>query len=400
VGTFLLGTTPIRGPLFIRALAVSTLLSLAVFVPIQVRGQLSTDDHLAEPGWWPTHESHSLEDFAGAPTCGACHKSIAAEQETTPMARTLVRAEDAGVLHTHRQMNFHSGKYDYRISLNAGRPQLSVTDGSNTATSLLLWAFGTGEVGQSYIVERNGRYFESRVSYFSALENLNFTPGRARLHPYDLEEAMERPVDKGEIRRCFGCHSTASVVAGKFEPDKLSAGIACEACHGPGAEHTSAMQATVLQQGGGDGNAENFIFNPGRLSPSDSVDFCGACHGTWVDIVLAGTRGLPSVRAQPYRLHNSKCWGGGGDPRITCVACHDPHVPLVQELSAYDEKCLKCHLATRSAKPVSDHPGAACPVDTKNCASCHMPRIEVPVMHRAFVDHQIRIVRPGAPLPD
>jgi hypothetical protein len=149
------------------------------------------------------------------------------------MARTLIHAEDAGVLHSHAQLNFHNGKYIYKITMNAGKPELSVTDGTRTLTAPLLWAFGTGEVGQSYLLQRNGNYFESRVSYFRALDNLHFTPARALLLPYDLEEAMARPVDTGEIRRCFSCHSTASVIAGKFEPGKLAAGIKCEACHGP-----------------------------------------------------------------------------------------------------------------------------------------------------------------------
>lgn len=159
------------------------------------------------------------------------------------------------------------------------------------------------------------------------------------------------------------------------------------------------MQASILQQGVGDENTRALIFDPGKLSPVDSVDFCGACHETWWDIKLTGISGIANVRSQPYRLQRSKCWGKG-DPRITCVACHDPHVPLVEEAASYDGKCLSCHLTTVGAKVTKEHPGAACPVGTKNCAACHMPKIEVPEMHYAFADHMIRIVRPGDPLPD
>ena len=310
-----------------------------------------------------------------------------------------MHAEDAGVLHSNGQLNFHIGKYVYKITLIAGKPELSVTDGTSTLTAPLRWAFGTGEVGQSYLFQRDGNYFESRVSYFASIENLHFTPGRALSLPQDLGKAMARPVNMGEIERCFSCHSTGSVIGGKFDPNKLTAGIACEACHGPGAEHANAREASILQQGVGDQHASNLIFDPGKLSPADSVDFCGACHGTWWDVRLTGIQGVPSVREQPYRLQNSKCWGNG-DPRITCVACHDPHVPLVEDISAYDGKCLSCHLANPGAKPTKDHPGPACSVATKNCARCHMPKIEVPEMHRPFVDHQIRIVRPGEPLPN
>jgi hypothetical protein len=386
-------------PFFVRALAFAGLLSIAASAPIWGRGQNSTDEHLEEPGWWPRHPSNSLEEYAGAAACQSCHHGIAAQQEATPMARTLLHAEGAGVIPLHGRLNFQDGRYTYKIAMDGGKPELSVSDGSNTLAAPLLWAFGTGEVGQSYLFQRGGNYFESRVSFFGSLGNLNFTPARALHAPYDLEEAMARPVNAGEIRRCFSCHSTASVIAGKFEPSKVVPGITCEACHGPGKKHANAMEASVLQGGVGDEQAANLIFNPGKLNPNDSVDFCGACHGTWVDAVRGGMKGLPSVRLQPYRLQNSKCWAKA-DPRITCVACHDPHVPLVEELSAYDGKCLSCHLATRDSKPMSEHPGAACPVETKNCASCHMPKIEVPEMHRAFVDHEIRIVRPGRGLPD
>lgn len=39
---------------------------------------------------------------------------------------------------------------------------------------------------------QNGGYRESRVTYFSSLQNLNFTPTRALLHPRDLPEAVSR----------------------------------------------------------------------------------------------------------------------------------------------------------------------------------------------------------------
>jgi hypothetical protein len=72
------------------------------------------------------------------------------------------------------------------------------------------------------------------------------------------------------------------------------------------------------------------ILDPARLDPVDSVDFCGACHHTWQDVVTNGfvNTGQFNVRLAPYRLENSRCWGKG-DARLTCIACHDPHKPLV-----------------------------------------------------------------------
>ena len=49
--------------------------------------------------------------------------------------------------------------------------------------------------------------------------------------------------------------------------------------------------------------------NPSRLDPVESVDFCGACHRTWEDVVTNIGLGALNLRFAPYRLENSKCWG-------------------------------------------------------------------------------------------
>jgi hypothetical protein len=108
--------------------------------------------------------------------------------------------------------------------------------------------------------------------------------------------------------------------------------------------------------------------------------------------------GIVAVRFQPYRLEKSRCWGSAGDPRITCIACHDPHKPLVRDLTAYDAKCLACHRSLAGQSP--PHAIApACKVSARNCAGCHMPRYEIPQTHAFFTDHDIRIVRAASAFP-
>jgi hypothetical protein len=98
-------------------------------------------------------------------------------------------------------------------------------------------------------------------------------------------------------------------------------------------------------------------------------------------------------------LENSRCWGKG-DARLTCIACHDPHSPLQRETSAYDSKCLSCHVNSPVAKATADHPGPACPKARKNCAECHMPQYKVTDIPVKFTDHQIRVVSPNETIPD
>jgi len=106
---------------------------------------------------------------------------------------------------------------------------------------------------------------------------------------------------------------------------------------------------------------------------------------------------------------------GGGDGRLTCVACHDPHQQLQHDAAAYDQKCPVCH--PTAAKPKSAGPAQptaakttpspavsrnlkACPVATTKCVTCHLPKVNVAVMHSDFTDHRIRIVRKGEPYPN
>src|SRR5206468_5921490 len=117
----------------------------------------------------------------------------------------------------------------------------------------------------------------------------------------------------------------------------------------------------------------------------------GACHATFWDVTLANEQGIAAMRSQPFRLSSSRCWDAS-DARITCVACHNPHRPLVRDLAAYDSRCLACH-ASAGAEPSKEQPGRACKVSTAKCAGCHMPKYDVPDLHHSSTDHLIRIVR-------
>jgi hypothetical protein len=134
------------------------------------------------------------------------------------------------------------------------------------------------------------------------------------------------------------------------------------------------------------------------MSTEDISNFCGQCHRTWETVVRSHFKGEINVRFQPYRLANSKCFNGT-DPRISCVACHDPHVDIVRNDSTYDSKCLACH-ATSSHVASGAAATKSCPVAKENCASCHMPKVTLPNGHMTFTDHQIRIAKPGDPFPN
>jgi hypothetical protein len=385
----------------LRFAAAYFLFAICAFAPSGLRAQTATEDRLLFRGWWPRHSTPAADEYVGPAQCARCHPGKAATQKNTPMGRTADLVANSDILPSGSRLTFQAGNISYEIVAAEGQDTFKVADGARSNSAPLSWSFGDGHIGQSWLFERNGEFYESRVSYFDTLKALDFTPGRKLTEPHDLEQAMARPVSGDELVRCFACHTTASTIGEKFDRRRIIPGITCEACHGPGLTHVVAHEMAYLQgQTWQTGQEPDLIFDPGKLSPVDAVDFCGACHGTWWDVKLGGLTGLGNIRAQPYRLEKSRCWGKKGDARLTCVACHDPHQELVRDSASYDRNCLSCHLTSTSATPTTDHPGPACKVSTKNCASCHMPKHEDSGMHYTFTDHYIRVVRPGAPYPD
>ena len=360
--------------------------------PATIDKQMTTEDRLRKPGWWPTKGAPLRNEYVGPATCAQCHSAISVTQKRSAMASAGTYPANSSILLNNQQLSLRLSPYSYTIKLSGGENLYSVRDQTKTLSAPLALAVGGGSrVGQTYLFRKNGTYFESRLSYFRAIQGLDLTPGHANTTPQSLESAAGRPLSGAEAHRCYACHTTASTTNYTFDPQHLIPGVTCESCHGPGAKHVAAMRA------GTEGGKE-LIFNPRRLTPSDSVDFCGACHRTWWDVSSNKDIGILNLRFAPYRLEKSRCWGKG-DPRITCVACHDPHKPLVEDPAFYDQRCLACH-ATTNSNSTADHVGAVCPVSGKGCVTCHMPKYDIPGMHYKFTDHWIRVAKAGVPYPD
>jgi hypothetical protein len=320
----------------------------------------------------------------GTAVCAKCHAAKVATQQRHAMASAAIRAGDAEILRQHNHLSFRLGRYTEQIVTKDGKSVLTVTAGKGATpfSVQLLWAFGVGRMGQTYVYEKNGSYYESHLTFFSSSQDLNITPGQSLDAPRNLEDAAGRRMPQAESRACFACHTTASVTNNQLDVTAAVPGVTCEACHGPGASHVVAMNSGQPDQ------SAQLIMDPSRLDPVESVDFCGACHRTQEDVVTNAGLAALNLRFAPYRLENSKCWSKP-DARLTCVACHDPHQPLEHDAAAYDSRCLKCHVNQPGAKTTTDYPGAACPVSTKNCTTCHMPKIESSIQHSTFTDHWI-----------
>ena len=302
-------------------------------------------------------------------------------------------------------MTFRAGTYYYEIVSDGQRTIYRVTDGKETISEPIPYAFGNGNIAQTYVLRHNGKLYEGRVSYYSGIDALDWTIGDKLDMPPSLPEAFGRDITGDEARNCFSCHGTAALVDNKLELDRLVPGVGCEACHGPGAQHIGAMGAG--KKGG------RYIFNPKVLDPDTlSQEFCGACHRSADTVgMMPDLGGINNVRFQPYRLFNSR-GHDSKDARLACTACHDPHVDLKHGDNSYDSNCTTCH-TTRSAEQAAEQKNLAtaskradvspaaksCPVASERCVSCHMPKVELPGAHFKFTDHRIRIAREGEAYP-
>lgn len=361
---------------------------LALFAPFAVSRADVPGPFAPPPDWKPTHAPPEAR-YTGSADCESCHKAQASSHAHTGMRGAASTGGECDILRDNPRLDLRSGPYRYLIERTGDRSIYSVTDGAKTIASPVLWCFGKGEAGQTYVLERNGTFHESRVSYYFARKGLDYTMGAPRTEAASLEEAFGRPMDPGDARACFACHNTAAVSAGRLQPEKMTTGVTCEGCHGPGAGHAEAVRAGRLQ--------DARSFNPGRLTAEEQSNFCGACHRTWSTVMLMGLQNVGNVRFQPYRLAKSRCYDTE-DKRIRCTACHDVHQARERRAAAYDEKCAACHGPASPDAPPGPR-AKACPKSRTGCTTCHMPRFEIPGAHFEFTDHFIRVVRPGDPYP-
>jgi len=363
------------------------LLAVSAAAIVVIRPRSAEAQAAAGPPWNPRRVPVGTV-FVGDHACAECHKKFGSFA-TTGMAMAMEPIAGSKVLTNNPKLTMQLGPYTYEIKREGKESTYSVTDGKRTISLPIHYAFGQGRMGQTYMLERDGKFYESLISFYNEPKGLDFTTGVARTVPLSLEAAVGRLLSANEVSSCFSCHATAALNGSQLQLDTFVHGIRCEACHGPGGEHIAKVKA-------GESGAR-FIFNPGRLNGDElTQQFCASCHRGTTEFAALQNMELNNVRFQPYRIFLSKCYSG--DRNISCTACHNPHDPLKEDATYYDNKCLACH--SLKGQPAQGGAATSCPVADKDCTSCHMPKIEVKTAHFTFTDHYIRIVKPGEPFPN
>lgn len=227
---------------------------------------------------------------------------------------------------------------------------------------------------------------------------------------------------------CIDCHSTSGKVGFDFEREVFDSqvaelGIACEACHGPAADHVAANRDPLRRYRlHFSGAADPTVVEPRRLAPRASSEVCGQCHGVslsdeidWLangyryraGDDLEATRDLvrPAVGAPAERLAEladrdptavaSRFWSDGmvrvsgreysgmlesacaQRGELTCLSCHSMHASDPDDQLAAgmdgDAACLQCHDAYRGRQALESHSHHPAASSGSRCANCHMP---------------------------
>ncbi len=325
--------------------------------------------------------------YVGSDRCAQCHDKQAKPYRESTMSRALSPVENCAALRGDIHFAFQSGDYSWSIVRHGDKILYRVSDGKENFEAPLEFAFGQGMAGQTYLFRHEGKFYESRVSYYADIKGLDLTVGAGNSKPRNLLEAAGRIMDGNEPRNCFGCHTTGARLGPSLQLDHYENGVQCESCHGAGASHVEAMAS-------GAKGAATAIRPLKGMGPQEASEFCGVCHRTWDTVMNMGIKGINTARFPSYRLTNSKCFSLD-DPRIACTTCHDPHTPLVKNAGYYDSKCTACH---NKAELTSGK--KLCPVGKENCTTCHMPKVSPPEAHHAFPDHWIRVVRVQGEYPE
>ncbi len=367
--------------------------------------------------------------------CAECHREVWTSYQQVGMARSFARPGSAARVENFRQSSFSHPPSRQHFELTWRGDRLlfrrEQRDGADRPINVweheVDWILGSGNRSRTYLYRtEGGELYQLPIAWYTQEGKWGMAPG------------FDRPDHDGVLRRvrreCMFCHNAyPDAPAGsdlhdapQTYPENLPAGIGCQRCHGPGAEHVRRA-LTVSKEP--DGTAiRAAIVDPGALPKARMEDVCFQCHlqpsvalqglrrygvGDWsfrpgedlasyqvaVDIEEEGN--APGdrfeINHQAYRLRQSRCYLKSAD--LSCLTCHDPHVklPAAERAAHYASACQGCHEGHQPAACGIETAGS--PIDAGNCVSCHMPqRRPSDVVHVVMTDHKIQIPKPGVDL--
>jgi hypothetical protein len=333
--------------------------------------------------------------YAGSARCRDCHDKKHARWQKDWHARALAPAA-GGVLGDFADAHFRGTSSEAWMRRNGDECVMRTHGPDGAAGDFRIdWVIGGKRMQDGITVLRDGRWQVLPVYWHTTgREWVDYTETKqGRLDP-------DHPFYWTNFRRnanheCLDCHVTGLDVkydrgTRNWSTHFVEPGVACEACHGPGARHSETQEKAD-------------VFRPaGELG----FALCGQCHGPRQPLFpmldashhyRPGDRyedhfqpvlpfetgdffvdGRPKTSSYEYQaLLQSRCFRRGG---ATCLTCHAaPH-----ETKVPANACTGCH------KMQSDHAHHK----EVTCVGCHMPPVLTGVLD-AFADHALDVPAPG-----
>ena len=357
-------------------------------------------------------EAQARPGYSADRECAACHPRQAAAWAGSKHDRAMQPASPASVLGDFDNARFSAPQQDTRF-FRRGARHFVHTDGPDgrPADFPVTHSFGVHPLQQYLLPLPGGRLQALGVAWdtlkkrwFSLYPDGAFPPG-SPLHwsgRYQNWNLM-----------CGECHTTAFRKGYDAPNDRYSTrwvapNVGCQACHGPGQEHTeSARRGKPVP-----------TTNAALASAHGQVDQCASCHARRTRIVEDATPGTPlldnfipdTLRAGLYHpdgqqldevfeygsFRQSRMYQAG----VACSDCHEPHSGKTRATG--NALCLRCHSPTPDPKfpglvarnyDSPEHHFHAAGQPGSQCVACHMPSRDYMVVHGRR-DHAIRIPRP------
>lgn len=404
---------------------------------------------LALSGWQVERALASLEaevdrhggEIAGSGACVRCHPDHHASWARTHHRRMTQAATAQTVLGAFDGRTLDYGGYRARMDrTDDGRFLVEVTSERDVLARWIVERTVGSRRHQQLLAREDDLWVRLPIAW-DVEEQRFFHMNGAFLTPDPEGLGGPTPIAPADYMRhavrwndnCVFCHNVGAEPRsdghGHWDTRVAELGVACEACHGPGAEHvranTSPFRRYVLHE---TGRADPTIATPSRLTRERATDVCARCHGQRItsDVSRYLAHGDPFVpgdvladTSRPLAIDTSM----GGDatvfaPRfwrdgtarltayehqgvlqsrcgVTCGDCHAMHDyadvrgQLRADVSG-DALCAgTCHAELADATAARAHARH----DDVRCVDCHMPRIVygIRTIHRS---HRIEVPRP------
>lgn len=384
--------------------------------------------------------------YAGSASCAGCHQEAYQAWRSSHHFQAMLPASAESVLGAFDERSFEYAGVTSRFFRREDK-YLVETDDENGQLKVfeIAYTFGFYPLQQYLVAFPAGRYQALNIVWDSRPKAEG---GQRWIHLYPAGAVNGgEPVRHDDIvhwtgsfqnwnSRCAACHSTGldknySASSSSYATNWQEINVACEACHGPAADHLDWANSQLGEDRSGSAPSDpppnkGFAFSlndrgpfgpsPGgnnnileRLDgarPLTQVETCAACHSRRSELggADAGQRfddryhlaliepGLyfpdGQVRDEVYvygSFLQSKMHAAG----VVCSNCHEPHSGALQVPG--NALCSQCHAAAAYDQP-SHHrhqPGTA----GAACVECHMPDRSYMVVDDRR-DHSFRVPEP------